>query len=69
MSPDECHDFIQYPFHKDAIQLRYWDDLGKRDVVEVPSLFEQKVPFNLLGEALFGAISLANPSWADVHPT
>ena len=35
----------------------------------VPSLFEQKVLFYLLGEALFGAISLANPSWADVHPT
>ncbi len=31
--------------------------------------FQQKVPFYLLGEALFGAISLATPSWADVHPT
>ena len=43
--------------------------LVRQDVVEVPSLFKQKVPFYLLGGALFGAISLANPSWADVHPT
>ena len=36
MSPEECHDFIQYPFHKDAIQLRYWDDLGKRSDLRLP---------------------------------
>jgi phosphonate degradation associated HDIG domain protein len=36
MSPEECNDFIQYPFHKDAIQLRYWDDLGKRSDLRLP---------------------------------
>ena len=28
-----------------------------------------KVLFQYLGQALFGAISLAIPSWVDVHPT
>jgi hypothetical protein len=35
----------------------------------VPSRSNKKVPFYFLGEALFGAISLANPFWVDVHPT
>jgi hypothetical protein len=43
--------------------------LVERDVVEVPSRSNKKVPFYFLGEALFGAIFLANPFWADVHPT
>ena len=34
-----------------------------------PSRSNKKVPFYFLGEALFGAISLANPFWVDVHPT
>jgi hypothetical protein len=28
-----------------------------------------KVLFQYLGQALFGAISLAIPSWVDAHPT
>jgi hypothetical protein len=36
-------------------------DLVDRDVVEVPSPSNLKVPFYFLGQALFGAISLANP--------
>ncbi len=36
-------------------------DLVERDVVEIPSLSNLKVPFYFLGQALFGAISLANP--------
>ena len=43
--------------------------LVEQDVVEVPSRSNKKVPFYFLGEALFGAISLANPFWVDVHPT
>jgi hypothetical protein len=33
--------------------------LVEQDVVEVPSRSNKKVPFYFLGEALFGAISLA----------
>ena len=31
--------------------------------------FLVKVPFYCFGKALFGAITLANPPWVDVHPT
>jgi hypothetical protein len=44
-------------------------NLVERDVVEVPSRLNKKVPFYFLGEALFKTISLANAFWADVHPT
>jgi hypothetical protein len=43
-------------------------NLVEQDVVEVPSRSNKKVPFYFLGEALFGAISLANNFWVDVHP-
>jgi len=31
MSEDECAAFERHPFFTDAIQLRVWDDLGKKD--------------------------------------
>jgi predicted HD phosphohydrolase len=37
MTSDECHEFTQTPFHQDAIQLRYWDDLGKRADIKLPA--------------------------------
>ena len=49
-----------------------WDTgmyLVERDAVEVPSRLNKKVSFYFLGEPLFGAISLANHFWVDVHPT
>lgn len=49
MSSDECHDFIQLPFHQDAIQLRRWDDLGKRSDLALP---DRKLVLNELENLL-----------------
>jgi phosphonate degradation associated HDIG domain protein len=36
MTPKECQEFTQAPFYQDAIQLRYWDDLGKISDIRLP---------------------------------
>src|SRR6516165_6162310 len=38
MSPEEVRSFEQQPFHRDAVQLRRWDDEAKIPGLEVPDL-------------------------------
>lgn len=38
MSPQEVAEFERHPWWEDAVELRRWDDLGKRPEAEVPPL-------------------------------
>lgn len=38
MTREEIEDFERHPNYQDAVELRYWDDLGKDPDVEVPPL-------------------------------
>ncbi|NBY32521.1 MAG: HD domain-containing protein [Betaproteobacteria bacterium] len=40
MTMDECHNFLSKPYAAESIQLRRWDDLGKKSDCKMPELDE-----------------------------
>jgi predicted HD phosphohydrolase len=40
MTPHECHNFLSKPYAAESIQLRRWDDLGKKLDCKMPGLDE-----------------------------
>jgi predicted HD phosphohydrolase len=38
MTMDECHHFLSKPYAAESIQLRRWDDLGKKSDCKMPEL-------------------------------
>jgi predicted HD phosphohydrolase len=36
MSENECSQFIEHPFAKDAVSLRRWDDIAKNPDLKMP---------------------------------